>query len=39
MLERRGHPKEARNPEPTAPVVAAGQAEGRIMSLMEKRMA
>jgi hypothetical protein len=38
MPEGRGHTKEARNPEPPALVAVAGQAEGWILLLMEKRM-
>jgi hypothetical protein len=39
MPEGRDHPKEARNPEPPASVAVAGQAEGLILSMMEKRTA
>jgi hypothetical protein len=38
MLEGRGHPKEARSPEPPAPVVVAGQVEGPILMMVEKQM-
>jgi hypothetical protein len=37
MPEGCGHPKEARNSKPPAPVEVARQAEGRILSMMEKR--
>jgi hypothetical protein len=36
MPEGRGHPKEARSLEPPALVAVVGQAEGLILSMMEK---